>query len=421
MTSPRGTNDGVVITGMAILCCLGGDVPTVYDKLAVATVGLTRPQWASTSASSRHFGAVADFDPVACLGERIASGSDRFAQFALVTAQQALDDAGLAQLDPFRTGIVMGTSGGGLRALMRAQHLFETGGPSAVPPKTMIQVWPNMAAAQIAMQYQLHGPSLTVTTACASSIDSIGIATRLIEAGAIDVAIAGGTEGPGGLDFVPATDVARTRFGMSSNDEDEAGLCRPFDRDRSAIATGEGSAIVVLESAEHARRRGARVHGTIRGYASLADSYHPSSPEPSGRWEALAMRKALDDAHVEDTAEIGAIYAHGTGTRIGDAAEISAIEQTYGRRSELLVTSLKGALGHTGGAAAGMNLVMALTGMARGEILPCTGTVNVDPAISFTVPLRKAQPMATPARKIQINGFGFGGQNGSLVVAGPDR
>lgn len=408
------THRQAVITGLGIVCCLGHDVSTVYGQLSTATVGLTRPAWATSPLSSKYYGGVADFRPEDVLSPKVASGTDRFSQFALAATGDALAHAGLDQLDPMRTGVVLGTSGGGIRALMRAQHLLETKGESAVPPKTMIQVWPNMAAAQIAMRYQLHGPSLTITTACASSIDAIGMATRLIEAEIADVIISGGTEGTGGLDFVPATDVARANFGMSSPADDESGYCRPFDRDRAAIATGEGSAIVVLEAREHAERRGALVHGSVRGYASLADAYHPSSPNPSGEWEALAMSRALADAALGDGESIGAVYAHGTGTKVGDAAEMAAIHDVYDDPEHMVVTSLKGALGHTGGAAAAMNLVAGIVGMARSEVLPTAGTINVDPAARFAVPLREVR--SRPIDLIQINGFGFGGQNGSLVV-----
>src|SRR5690606_17138208 len=185
------------------------------------------------------------------------------------------------------------------------------------------------------------------------------------------------------------------------------------DRDRSGIAGGDGGAMFILESREHAEARGAVPLGVIRGYGSLADGYHPSSPEPSGKWEALVMRRALEDAGLGDGAEVGAIYAHGTGTRAGDAAEIRAINEVYGYRGrDLPVTSLKGHFGHPGGSAAALNLAAALVGMARGEVLQTASTTTPDPEIGFTLVLDK--PQQANLSTIQLNAFGFGGQNASL-------
>src|SRR5690606_21744798 len=187
---------------------------------------------------------------------------------------------------------------GGTRALMQAQHRFETSGADAVPRKVMIQIWPNMAAAQIAMRHGIHGPSLTICTACASSIDAIGTATRLIQTGQADVVITGGTEAAGDADFTPATSAAQRGYGMSAPVDDPRLACRPFDRDRAGMASGEGAGMLILEAREHAERRGANVLGVVRGYASIADACHPSSPDPTGEWEALVMRRALDDSGV---------------------------------------------------------------------------------------------------------------------------
>jgi 3-oxoacyl-[acyl-carrier-protein] synthase II len=197
---------------------------------------------------------------------------------------------------------------------------------------------------------------------------------------------------------------------------DATKACRPFDRDRTGIAGGAGGALFVLESRAHAEARGAKPLGVVRGYGSLADGHHPSSPEPSGKWESLVMRQALEDAGLGKGEEVGAIYAHGTGTRAGDAAEIRAINDVYGYRGrDMPVTSLKGHFGHPGGSAAALNLAAALIGMSRDEVLPTASTTNPDPEIGFTLVLDG--PQKADVSTIQLNAFGFGGQNASLVVS----
>jgi 3-oxoacyl-[acyl-carrier-protein] synthase II len=352
----------------------------------------------------------------------VVSGSDQFTLFTLAAAGQALAEAGLTELDPRRTGVAMGTSMGGTGALQKAQYQLQTAGPEAVDRKTMIKIWPNMAAAQVAMRYQLHGPSLTFCTACASSIDAIGAAAGLIRAGRADVVIAGGTEGgygrPDGSpdgDFVPAVFYSHAGYGLTGGTRDRLRASIPFDVDRSGIVVGEGCAMVVLESREHAERRGAAVLGTVDGYASLADSYHPSSPEPGGIWEAEVMRQALADASLEPSA-VEAIVAHGTSTPKGDSAEIRAINDVY-QGVPVVVTSIKGNLGHPSGAAGGQAVVAGLCALRDHKLPHTAGTTRVDPEARFEVVT--SAPAGIRAGHIQVNAFGFGGQNASLVLGAP--
>jgi 3-oxoacyl-[acyl-carrier-protein] synthase II len=304
---------------------------------------------------------------------------------------------------------------------MKAQHELDTRGVEAIPRKTMIQVWPNMASAQIAMRYDLHGPSFTVTTACASSLDAVGQAGWLIERGRADVVFAGGTHGgyslPGGRadgDFVPALYYGGGQFGMESPTpaDEPRKATLPFDVKRSGIVVGEGSAMFVLEREDHARARGAHIFGYLRGYGSLADGYHPSAPEPTGVWEARAMRLALDDAGMAGD-EVQALIAHATGTPKGDTAEINAINEIHGGRG-LPVSSHKGHIGHSGAAAGGMGIITGLLGMADGRFAHIANTDEPDPAADFEIVVSKPKPMGYDV--FQVNAFGFGGQNASLIL-----
>ncbi len=403
----------VVITGLGVVSPFGCDVEKFYAALAACEVSLQPTPWLPAD-SQTWFSPVEDFVAEDWMTTQVAEGTDRFAQFAIAGTHQAIAHSGIESLDPIRTAVVFGTSMGGTRALQSAQHVFETSGAAAVPRKLQILVWPNMAAAQVAMEYHLHGPSLTVTTACAGAVDAVGTAARFIQSGMADVAITGASEGSGDIDFQPAMSANQIAYGMVKPTDDPRKACRPFDRDRTGIAGCEGAGVFVLESREHAEARGANILAVIRGYANCSDAYHPSTPNPSGEWEALVMRGALDEAGLSPD-DITAVYAHGTGTPKGDLAEIHAINDVYADRvSDLLVTSLKGHMGHPGSSAAALNLVAGIIGMARGEVLPTASTENVDPEVNFDLVLREPRPANITA--LQFNAFGFGGQNASMVI-----
>ncbi len=363
---------------------------------------------------------VAGFNPRDWMDERVADGTDVVAQWAIAASQQAMSQSGL-QPDPERCGVVQGTSMCGVQSVMYAQSQLDKKGPQAFPRKTMMKALTNMGAAQIAMQYGIHGPSLSVATACASTLDALGVAASLIHSGRADTVIVGGTEaghspesGAQLEDFFPAMAYAPAAFGMNSNEPDASRACLPFDVNRSGIATSEGSAAFILERADLAHKRGANILGYLAGYGSVADSYHPSAPDPSGKWEARAMQLALAEAGLP-AAEIDVLYAHATGTPVGDIPEIRAINQLYGERARpLSVTSVKGHFGHAAAASGGMSLIAGLSDMASGQFLNTANTTELDPEIRFEVVLKK--PKACEIRSFQVNSFGFGGQNASIVV-----
>lgn len=416
----------VVVTGQGVVSPLGIGVAPLIDGLWSNTIAVGAAPWVKTRDDNPFawWAVVHDFEPRDWMDAKVVAGTDLFAQFALAATVEAVADAGLDTLDPLRTAVVHGTSIGGSRALLKAQHQYETGGPATVDRKTMIQIFPNMAAAQIAMRWGLHGPQLTVCTACASSLDAIGLARMLLQTGQVDVALVGGTEGGLPLangeadgDFVPAMYISQANYGMTTGERDPARASLPFDVHRSGIVTGDGSAALVLESAEHAHARGARVLVEVAGFATLADGHHPSSPSPDGEWEARAMRLALDDAGVSP-GEVSALIAHATATPKGDAAEIKAINTVHERRATPLpVTSIKGHTGHTGASSGAMGIVAAGHAMRHGSFPNVGGTRDVDPAAEFDVVV--GEPVPLDVDVVQVNAFGFGGQDTSVIVRRP--
>jgi len=412
----------VAVTGVGVVSALGVTPAELVDRLIADDLGIQETPWTADDPDQFEFWApVENFAPPEWMAGKL-DGIDPFARHAGGAVTSALADAGLAELDPLRTAIVVGSAKTGTQTLERAQFDVDRLGRDAAAPKLMIMVWPNMAAAQIAMQWQLHGPCLTLSTACASSLDAIGTGARMIASGQVDVALAGGTEGGlahgvGDDGFVPASAYSRYRYGMGAAVTSPRRACLPFDVDRAGMVMGEGSGMFVLESAEHARRRGARVHAWVQGWGTSSEAYHPSTPNPSGEWERLAMQLAAAEAGI-GPGQIDVLAAHATGTPKGDIAEIAAINAFFdGARPSVM--SIKGTLGHPAGAAGALALVAAIEGMHRGLVVHTGGTTNPEPAIDFDLVL--GRPQARDISWIQANAFGFGGQNASLVLSAERR
>jgi 3-oxoacyl-[acyl-carrier-protein] synthase II len=408
----------VAVTGVGVVSALGVTPAELVDRLIADDLGIQETPWTADDPDQFEFWApVENFVPPEWMTGKL-DGIDPFARHAGGAVTSALADAGLAELDPLRTAIVVGSAKTGTQTLERAQFDVDRLGREAAAPKLMIMVWPNMAAAQIAMQWQLHGPCLTLSTACASSLDAIGTGARMIASGQVDVALAGGTEGGlahgvGDDGFVPASAYSRYRYGMGAAVTSPRRACLPFDVDRAGMVMGEGSGMFVLESAEHALRRGARVHAWVQGWGTSSEAYHPSTPNPSGEWERLAMQLAAAEAGVRPR-QIDVLAAHATGTPKGDIAEIAAINAFFADASPS-VMSIKGTLGHPAGAAGALALVAAIEGMHRGLVVHTGGTTNPEPAIDFALVL--GRPQVRDISWIQANAFGFGGQNASLVLS----
>ncbi len=403
----------VAITGMGIVSSLGLETGEYYRKLAAGHAAVAAAPWAGDEGIEYAWiSPIEGFRAGDWMEERVVDGTDPFAQYAIAAAVQAVDAAGIGEPDPLRTAVVIGTAMAGAESLAAAQHGLDTEGPSGVSRKLQLRAWPNMAAGQIALRWQLHGPLLTVSTACASSLDAIGIAAQMIEAGTVDLAIAGGCDAA----RCKVTSVAAARYGMFAQQPDPYKACLPFDVNRTGIMGGEGAGIVFLENAERARARGVEIHGYVRGYASLSDAYHPSSPNPEGTWEIHTMERAIADAALPGgAADVDALIAHGTGTPVGDIVEIRAINRVFGKRDDPLpVTSVKGHVGHTAGAAGVMNLIAGLHGMKAHALVPVAGTRDGEP--EATVRVVTQEPAPVDIETLQYNSFGFGGQNASMVV-----
>lgn len=405
----------VFVTGTGVISPVGLDVESFYGGLDRGECAIDRPDWANRPEYQhveRVWGAIVrDFRPQEYLSGAVLAGTDRFAQYGLAAAIQAVDQAGL-ELPPLRTATVFGTSMGGVRTLLEAQEALSTHGPEAVDKKLHIRAWPNMLAAQVAMHWQLHGPLLTVSAACASSLDAIGLAADMIRSGRADVAIVGGAD----CGLTPLGWYGAQRYGMSRPSADPGGFCKPFDVARAGTAEGEGSGAVVLESAEHLERRGGRPLARVAGYGSVSDGTHPSRPEPSGMWEARTMAMALESGGLSAD-DIDVVVAHATGTPMGDLAEIRALNSVFAEREDpVLATSIKGGAGHAGGGAGVQGVLAGMHMIESNTAIHSVGTDDVEPECRFQVVTER--PIAADVQRVLVNGFGFGGQNASIVVEG---
>jgi 3-oxoacyl-[acyl-carrier-protein] synthase II len=406
--------DNVAITGRGVISSLGLTMEDFNHALNTAHVAVEASPWVGKQHGLEHqwVSLVKGFDPAKYMDERTVRGTDLFARFSIGAAAEAINDAGV-ELDPLRTAVVFGTCMSGIDAIVEEQEKLDRDGPEPVSGKMQIKAWPNMAAAQIAMIWQLHGPLLTVSTACASSLDAVGIAARMIEAGQCDMAIAGGADAARSQIFA----LTGGKYGIYSTASDPMKACIPFDVERSGVINGEGAGFVVLERADRARKRGATIHGYIRGYSCIADASHPSSPEAEGTWEQRTMELALEEARLPRGADqVDAVIAHGTGTPVGDIVEVKALSRLFGKRDEAIpIMSPKGNFGHTVGAAGIMGLFAGLHSMQQNALVPTAGTNNVIPEAK-QVRVVTHEPAPTPIKTVQVNAFGFGGQDSSMVV-----
>ncbi|MDQ3957592.1 MAG: beta-ketoacyl-ACP synthase II [Actinomycetota bacterium] len=405
--------NGVVVTGIGVVTPIGTGTDAFWDGLVTGRSGAGHVQGLDVSSFDTRIAAqVHDFDATAFMPVREAARCDRFTQMAVAAAALAWEDGGLeGDVDPERTGVVVGSGIGGLATIEEQHTALSEGGPRRVSPFTVPKLMPNGAAAAVAMRFGLRGINFCVSSACATGAHALGEAMMAIRHGRAEVVLAGGSEAA----ITPLAFGAFARMGALSkrNDAPEA-ASRPFDAGRDGFVFGEGAGVLVLESEEHARRRGARVLARLSGYGATADAFHVTQPDPEGDGAARAMALALEDARVAPE-DVDYVNAHGTSTPFNDRIETVAIKRALGPESKRIpVTSTKSQTGHLLGAAGAVEAAATILIMNRGVI---PRTINLDdPDPECDLDYVSEAPLEQPVRTALSNSFGFGGQNACLVM-----
>jgi 3-oxoacyl-[acyl-carrier-protein] synthase II len=406
----------VVITGLGCVTALAESADELFAAVCEGKSGISTIESFDTSAYPVRFGGeIRNFDVTSYIDQRESKRMDRFAQFAVAAAIQAVNDSGLdfAKEDTARAGAIVATGIGGIKEI-EEQHLrLLAKGPSKVSPFCVPRLMANAASGNIAIQFGLKGPNFCVLSACASGNHAIGEAFCNIVAGRSDIMITGGSEAaltPIGLASFCA---ARS---LSTRNDDPPAASRPFDKDRDGFVLSEGAGILVLEEESHAKKRGARIYAELLGYSATDDGYHITAPLPDGKGAASAMKLALADAGV-GIDKIDYINAHGTGTELNDIAESSAIQNVFGDRAyKIPVSSTKSCLGHLLGASGAVELIICVKTINESTIPPTINLENQDERCNLKMDF---VPLKTRKVKVNIamsNSFGFGGHNACLVV-----
>jgi 3-oxoacyl-[acyl-carrier-protein] synthase II len=361
---------------------------------------------------SRIAGEVKGFDPLKVIEKKELKKLDLFIQYALAAGVEAVEDAKIdfSQFDPTRGGALIGSGIGGILSVLEWHRVILEKGPSRVSPFFVPSLIVNMAAGQISMRYKLKGPNSSVVTACATGNHAIGDAFKIIQRGDADLMVAGGSEAI--IDELPLGGFAQMKALSTRNDEPER-ASRPFDADRDGFVAGEGAGIVVLESLEHAQRRGAHIYAEIIGYGMTSDAYHMTAPDPEGDGAMRAMRGALKDGGLRPE-DVGYINAHGTSTPYNDKTETLAIKQVFGEHArKLAVSSTKSMIGHLLGAAGGGEAIVTVLALQQSILPPTINYETPDPECDLDYVPNAARKAAVAAAL--SNGFGFGGTNATLA------
>lgn len=405
----------VVVTGIGAITPLGIGAPAYWEGLTAGRSGIRYIQNIDTTdLKVKIAGEVDGFDPKQYMDFKAAKRMDRFAQFAVAAAREAVADAKL-EIDPKdsdRVGVVLNTGGGGIPAIQHEVMAMASGGPGKISPFLIPIFAPNMASCQVSIALGIHGPSVTSAAACASGIQAFIDAVHMIQRGEVDVVITGGTEA--GITAVALTSLSHMTA-LSHRNHDPEGASRPFDKGRDGFVFAEGSAVMVLESEEHAARRGARVICEVLGGGMTSDAFHITAPLPDGSGAASAMRKAMKFAKIEPTS-IDYIAAHATATPLGDIAETSAVKQALGDHAyNVSISANKSMIGHLLGAAGAVSALSCVLAIRDGVIPPTRNLTDPDPECDLDY-----TPNVSKRREVNVamaNGFGFGGQNASCLFA----
>src|SRR5919205_1317435 len=412
----------VVVTGLGLVTPLGGDVETTWNNLIAGKSGIAPITRFDTS---EHKAKIAGevkpkdhpmgFDPDKRVDHKVQRQVDPFIVYAIDAAGQALEDAGLAEMDDElkeRTGVSIGSGIGGLPGIETESLVLANKGPGRVSPHFVHGRLINLISGQVSIKYGLMGPNHSVVTACSTGAHSIGDAARMIKDGDADIMLAGGAEST--INPIGVAGFAQARaLNMSMNDQPEQ-ASRPYDKNRDGFVMGEGAGVVVLEEYEHAKARGARIYAEVVGYGMSGDAYHIPSPAEDGDGAFRCMQAALRRAGI-DVSDIDYINAHGTSTPLGDEIELKAVERLVGNAAaKLAMSSTKSAVGHLLGAAGAVEAIFSTLAL-RDQIAP--PTLNLDnPSVETAIDLVPHEAKARPIEVVLSNSFGFGGTNASLVL-----
>lgn len=404
----------VVVTGLGIISPIGCAVDIFWDNLIKGKSGIgPLTHFDAAQYESRIAGEVKDFAPHPFISPKDARRMERFVQFGVTAAKNAIDDSGLnvSKEDPYRIGVLVGSGIGSLRIIEEQHRVILEKGPSRITPFLIPMLIVNMAAGHISIMIGVKGPNLCTTTACASGSHAIGEAMRIVQYGDADVMIAGGTEscisalGVGGFCALRA---------LSTRNNEPERASRPFDKERDGFVMAEGCGIVILEELEHAKKRNARIYSEIAGYGMTGDAHHMTAPDPEGEGAARCMANALKDANLKPE-EISYINAHGTSTPLNDKIESLAIKKVFGNfAKKVAVSSTKSMLGHQLGAAGAVEFVICCLSIEKSIIPPTINYENPDPDCNLDYVPNKARH--TKVNTCLSNSLGFGGHNATLCV-----
>ena len=408
-----GNKTRVVVTGLGAITPIGNDVASFWQGLKDKKVGIAPiTYFDTTDYKAKLAGEVKDFDPKKYMDPKAARRMEPFSQYAVAAAGEAIAQAGLdmEKEDPFRVGTSIGSGIGSLQAMEREHKKMLEKGPNRVNPLLVPMMISNMAVGNVAMQYGLKGKSINVVTACATGTNSIGEAFRSIQYGEADVMVAGGTESAitplGMAGFAALT-------ALSTNDDPET-ASRPFDKDRDGFVMGEGAGIVVLESLEHAQKRGAKILAEVVGYGGSNDAFHITSPAEDGSGAAYAMEMALKDAGIAPE-KIDYINAHGTSTHHTDLFETMAVKKALGDHAyKVKINSTKSMIGHLLGAAGGVEFIACVKSIEDGFVHATAGLKEAGEGCDLDYTMGEGVPM--DIHYALTNSLGFGGVNASLVI-----
>ncbi|MDQ0091704.1 3-oxoacyl-[acyl-carrier-protein] synthase II [Paenibacillus anaericanus] len=403
----------VVVTGMGVVTSLGNDLDTFWDNLVQGKSGVSLIEAFDVSGYTTRIAAeVKDFNPDDYIDRKEARKMDRFVQFATTAAFSALKDSGLniaEQTDPERVGVMIGSGIGGLGTLEDQHSILLEKGPRRVSPFFIPMMIANMASGHVSILTGAKGPNSTTVTACATGTHSIGDSYRTIMNGDADVMICGGAEAT-----IRPTGVAGfcSMRAMSTRNDEPERASRPFDSERDGFVMGEGAGILILESLEHAQKRGAKIYAEVIGYGLSADAHHMTDPDPDGA--SRAMKMALRSAGIEPE-KVDYINAHGTSTPPGDRSETTAIKWTFGDHAyKLAVSSTKSMTGHLLGAAGGVEAVICGLTLQNGIIAPTINLENPDPDCDLDYVPNEARH--SDVKVAMSNSFGFGGHNATIIL-----